>query len=395
MESNWKKTLYIVWVVQIFSLMSFSFGLPFLPYYIQDLGVVDPEKLRLFTGLLSTAPAIGMGIMAPIWGMISDKYGKKPMLLRAMLSASLILICLGLVKSVTGVLIFRGLQGFLTGTMTAAAALVAAETPRKHMAFALGFITSATFIGRSFGPAIGGILAEKVGYRPSFYLGGTIMMICFFLVLFYVKETKKPVVKHTEKGLKNILSVLTLPIIIVLALIFFLRVGRSVASPYMPLYVQELRGTIEGSALVTGLIAAGASVMSAFSAIVLTRLGDRHDKKKLVIIYLVMGLIVAIPLIMTKSLWGFAVFYALLFFALGAIDPLIMSDSINMVPENKHGLLFGIRATVGSIAWAAAPMMGSVVSVNYSLDAIFYLIPIFLAGALGFAILFKRKVPAV
>ncbi len=66
MENSWKKTLYLVWFVQILSLMSFSFGLPFLPYYIQDLGVVDPEKVRLFTGILSAAPAIGMGIMAPV-----------------------------------------------------------------------------------------------------------------------------------------------------------------------------------------------------------------------------------------------------------------------------------------------------------------------------------------
>ena len=57
--------------------MSFSFGLPFLPYYIQDLGVVDPEKVRLFTGILSAAPAIGMGIMASIWGMLADRVGKK------------------------------------------------------------------------------------------------------------------------------------------------------------------------------------------------------------------------------------------------------------------------------------------------------------------------------
>ena len=81
MENSWKKTLYLVWFVQILSLMSFSFGLPFLPYYIQDLGMVDPERVRLFTGILSAAPAIGMGIMAPVWGMVADRFGKKTMLL--------------------------------------------------------------------------------------------------------------------------------------------------------------------------------------------------------------------------------------------------------------------------------------------------------------------------
>lgn len=391
MKNNWKKTLYIVWFVQIFSLMSFSFGIPFLPYYIQDMGIVDSDKLRFFTGLLSAAPAVGMGIMAPIWGIISDKYGKKPMLLRAMLSASFIITGLGLARSVGGVLVFRTLQGFLTGTITAAAALVASETPQKHMAYALGFITSSTFIGRSVGPAIGGILAEQVGYRPSFYLGGAIMLVCFFLVLFFVKETKKPVVEHKEKVVKNLMSILTLPVVLVLALIFFFRIGGSVAVPYMPLYVQQIRETIEGSALITGLISAGASVMSALSAIALSRLGYKHNKTKLVMIYLAIGFIVSIPLILTKTLAGFAVFYALMYFALGAVDPLIMSETVSLIPENKRGILFGVRTTVGSMAWAASPMLGSAISIKYSLHSVFYLIPVFIAISLGLAVVFKRQ----
>ncbi|MCK5758635.1 MAG: MFS transporter [Clostridiales bacterium] len=394
MEHSWKKTLYLVWFVQILSLMSFSFGLPFLPYYIQDLGVTDPEKVRLFTGILSAAPAIGMGIMAPIWGMVADRFGKKPMLLRAMLSASVILTCLGLVNSITGVLIFRTLQGFLTGTVTAASALIATETPQKNMAYALGFITSATFIGRSFGPAIGGILAEQVGYKPSFYLGGAIMLICFFLVLFFVKETKTTYTKSKEKGSKNILSILTLPIVLILLMTFFRRIGSSVAYPYMPLYVQEIRGTIEGSALITGLISAGASVMSAAAAISLSRLGDKYDKKRLIIIYLTAAISISIMLLFTKSLTGFAIFYALMFFALGGIDPLIMSYSLGLVPENKRGLLFGVRATVGSLAWAASPMFGSYMSINYTLDSVFYLIPVFLILALSIALIIKKRATA-
>jgi len=391
MGNSWKKTLYIVWFVQILSLMSFSFGLPFLPYYIQDLGVTDPEKLRLFTGILSAAPAIGMGIMAPVWGMVADRFGKRPMLLRAMLSASVILTGIGLVNSVTGVLIFRCLQGFLTGTVTAAAALVAAETPQKNMASALGFITSSTFIGRTLGPAVGGILAEQLGYKPSFYLGGVIMLIAFFLVLFFVKETKKPVEKGGLKGFKNIFSIMTVPVVMILLMIFFRRIGSSVASPYMPLYVQEIRGTIEGSALVTGLISAGASMTAAIAAIVLARLGDKYDKKRLILIYFIAGILISFMLILSNSLALFAVFYALMFFALGGIDPLVMSYTVELVPENKRGLLFGVRGTIGSLAWAVSPMLGSAVSINFSLHSVFYLMPVFLSAALGMAILVKKK----
>jgi len=80
-----------------------------------------------------------------------------------------------------------------------------------------------------------------------------------------------------------------------------------------------------------------------------------------------------------------------MFFALGGIDPLIMSYSIGLVPENKRGLLFGIRASVGSLAWAASPMLGSYMSINYTLDSVFYLIPVFLILALSIAIIIKKR----
>lgn len=394
MYKGWKRTLYLVWFVQIFSLMSFSLGLPFLPYYIQELGVVDPDRISLFTGILSAAPAIGMGIMAPIWGVIADRKGKKPMLLRALLSASVILTGLGLVKSVWGVLIFRGMQGFLTGTTTAASALIAAKTPGENMSYALGIMASSTFIGRSIGPAAGGFLADSLGYRPSFFLGGALMLLCFLAILFFVKEDK---IAHSDKGDGNkggFFGIITFPVAITLGLIFFLRMSRSVAAPYIPLYVQQIRGTVEGSSLITGLISAGASVTTALSAMILTRLGDKRDKKKLITIYVALGLVVSIPLLLVESLAGFAVTYALLFFAMGGIDPLVMSYSVELVPENKRGLLFGIRGTVGSLAWAISPMAGSYFSINYSVETVFVLIPVFLVFTLAVALFLKGRTKA-
>lgn len=377
MDNRWKRTLYLVWFIQIISLMSFSFGLPFLPYYIQELGVTDPDRLRLFTGIITSIPAFGMAIMAPIWGMLADRYGKKLMLLRSILFASVIITCLGLVKSVTGVVVLRAAQGFFTGTITAAVALVAGETPRERMAFALGMMSSSSFIGRTVGPAIGGILADTFGYRPSFFLGGATMFLGFLLVLFFVKETKKTVKKHHTGSIKKVLSILTLPVLIILATLFTLRIGQSVARPYLPLYVQQIRGTLEGSSMITGLITAGASVMAALAALTLTRLGDKYNRKTLSKIFLSGAIALSIPLVLSESLWGFGIFFALMYFMLGTVDPMLTSETLEMVPDDKHGLLFGIRATIGSLAWAVAPMIGSAVSIKWSLEAVFLMIPVF------------------
>lgn len=169
---RWKINLYTIWFSQVLSIMSFSFGIPFIPFYIQDIGVVDPNQVKLFTGILSTAPGITMAIMAPIWGIAADRWGKKLMLLRAMLFASFIIAGMGIVANVSQLLVLRLLQGIFTGTVTAASALVASNTPENRLSYALGFLSSSTFIGASVGPVVGGFFAEYAGYRLSFILGG-------------------------------------------------------------------------------------------------------------------------------------------------------------------------------------------------------------------------------
>ena len=391
MKKNWKTTLYIVWGIQIMSLMSFSFGIPFLPFYIQELGVVEPDKIKLLTGLLSAAPAIGMGIMSPIWGIISDRVGKKPMLIRAVLCASIVLFGMGLVTSINGLIVFRVLQGFLTGTITAAAAFIASETPDEHMAYALGMLTSSTFIGYSIGPALGGVLAETVGYKFSFLLGGILMLITLIVVIVFIKETKnKPLEdkKYSSIKLKYIISPL---VVITLVMLFFVRLGRTFPSAYISLYVQQFRGEISGSALLTGIITASTSIVTAISALTLSRLGDKYNKAKLILIYLTLGIVMAIPLLFTKSLISFSIFYILVFFSIGGIEPLTMSYAIKLVPDNRRGTLFGLQGMVGCIAWALGPLGGSYISINFGLQAIFIFMPIFLLLGLFTAIHLKRK----
>lgn len=391
MTKNWKTTLYIVWAVQIMSLMSFSLGIPFLPFYIQELGVIEPDKIKLVTGILNASPAIGMGIMAPIWGSLSDKVGKKPMLVRAVLCAAIILFGMGLVKSVNGLIVFRILQGFLTGTITAAAALIATETPNEHMSYALGFLTSSTFIGYSLGPAIGGMLAEVIGYQSSFLLGGTLMSITLIVVLLFVKESKKPKLESSNRKKIHIKYLVTPMIFLSLLMVFFVRLGRTLPGSYVSLYIQQMRGMIEGSAMTTGLITAGTSIVTAISALALSRLGDRHDKSKLIMIYLSGGIAMAILLLFTNTLTSFAIFYILIFLTIGGIEPLTMSYVVTLVPEDRRGTLFGLQGMVGCIAWAIGPMIGSYTTINFGLESVFYFMPIFLGLAMVTTMIIKKR----
>jgi DHA1 family multidrug resistance protein-like MFS transporter len=368
--------------------MSFSFGMPFLPYYIQELGIVDPDKVKLYSGILNAAPAITMAIMAPIWGIVADKYGKKLMLLRAMFFSVFIIGGMGFAANIGHLIVLRLLQGVFSGTVTAASVLVASNTPKERLGFALGFLSSSTFIGQSLGPIIGGFSADIFGYRISFFVGGILMFLDFLSVLFIVKESKVYVEKKEKKKTEktSILSVFTAMTVSMLVVLLLMRIGRTIFSPYMPIYVQETLGTIEGTAKVTGIINGIVGLMTALSGLTLSRLGDKYDKMKVLIVLLGIGVILTLPIMLVNNLWVFAIFYGILFFAIGGIEPIIMSVTTEQTPKERRGMLFGVQGTVGSIGFAIAPLLGGIVSIGHSTKAVIWLIPVFLMLAI-FAVL--------
>ena len=390
---RWKINLYTVWFSQILSIMSFNFGIPFIPFYIQELGVVRPDSLNIYTGLLSMAPAVTMAVMAPVWGLVADKWGKKLMLLRAMLCASVIIGLMGAVSDVNQLVVLRFVQGIFTGTVTASAALVSSATPSNRLSYALGFMSSSTFIGASAGPIIGGFLAELVGYRNSFLMGGVLMLLDFLVVLVLVKEVKIPVqaAENNEQGKAPAFSMFSLTILSVLLMIVVLRVSRAVFSPYLPLYVQELRSSAGGVVKLTGIINGITGLATALAGLTLGRLGDRYDKMKLLKVFFVASIAssVVVPAV-AGNLWLFTLAYGIFFFLVGGVEPVLISVSAEKTPAERHGLLFGIQGTVGNIGFAVSPMLGSAISLSFSLRAILLLVPFTLIPGL-LSLFFLRK----
>lgn len=395
---RWKVNLYTVWFSQILSLMSFGFGMPFIPFFIQELGVTDPSQLKIYSGILNAAPAVTMAVMAPIWGIIADKYGKKLMLLRAMFFATFIIGGMGLVTHVDQLVVLRFIQGIFTGTVTAATVLVAANTPKHRLSYALGFLSSSAFIGQSIGPVVGGFVAEFVGYRTSFYIGAVLMFIDFLLVLFIVKENREtaqeaevPGEKAERKPRASLFSIFTVLTVAMLTILLFVRIGRSAFNPYMPLYVQEIRGTIEGTTGITGLINGVLSLAAALSGLTLSRLGDKYDRITLMGVLLLIGAVLSIPLLWVHNLWVFAALYGLLCYVTGGVEPIIMSVTTEHTSPERRGALFGMQGLVGSVGFALAPVLGSAISIRFSLQAVFLLIPVFLLLSVAAAALLKGK----
>jgi DHA1 family multidrug resistance protein-like MFS transporter len=428
---RWKINLYTLWVTQVLALMSFGFGLPFLPFYIQELGIVDPAQINFYTGLASTIPAATMVVSAPIWGLLADRYGRKLMLMRAMIAAVFIIGAMGLVTNIGQLLVLRALQGIFTGTITASMAFVSANTPENKMSTALGFMTSSNFIGYSIGPVMGGIMAESLGYRFCFLSGGALMIISLLLVGFLLKEDKttygprlgdSPIkeerrkvkevetmddetmmsagqsIPHLSEGkaipIKNIkgpakghgnkihysqgAKLLTPLIIMLLTLLFLNRMARIIFTPFIPLFVQENLNTITGAATYTGIINGIIGVAGALAAITLARLGDRYEKSRVVMVLSLISLPLAILISFASSLVVFIILFAVFSFVVGGVEPILTSSASEHTSPAKRGMLFGFLGAVGNGAFMIAPLIGVYISVNFSIHAILYAIPVFM-----------------
>lgn len=243
------------------AIAGFSVVFPFLPYYVQALGITEPGQVALWSGVIIAVQALTKTIFAPIWGSLADRYGRKLMIERATFRGAVVLALMGFVLNVEQLAALRAIQGTLTGTVAAAMTLVASSTPRERSRYAMGLLQTAVWIGSSVGPLIGGVVADALGYRAAFWVTGVLLFISGLTVWLFVKEDLTPPPRDQRHprtslwtGLKLVLT--TSSLVALLAVRIIARLGTSLTTPIASL---------------TGLISGFAAATSATSSVILQK----------------------------------------------------------------------------------------------------------------------------
>jgi MFS transporter, DHA1 family, multidrug resistance protein len=201
-QPGWNVTLYAVWAGQLLALIGFSSRVPFLPFYLGDLGVGDVSGQALWSGAINAAGAAAMAITAPIWGLLADRYGRKPMLLRGLFGGAGVVVLMGFASSPWQLLGLRVLEGILTGTVAAATALIATSAPKQRLGYALGMVQTAVFAGAAAGPLFGGYAYDRIGPRATFVLAGAMLFCGGVTVAILARERFTRLATHalTDEG---------------------------------------------------------------------------------------------------------------------------------------------------------------------------------------------------
>jgi DHA1 family multidrug resistance protein-like MFS transporter len=142
-------------------------------------------------------------------------------------------------------------------------------------------------------------------------------------------------------------------------------------TPFLPIQVQLLRGKVEGAAAIMGAISGVIGLVTAISGILLGKLGDRHPRLKLISIFALAASILVLPASVMNSIMGFTIFFVAGSFFAGGLEPLMQSHLTSLTSAENRGTLFGIQTTVGSLGWAISPLIGSVLSIHFSIPSVF------------------------
>ena len=185
---HWRRNLYILWGTQFLAMVGMNLIVPFLPFFIRQLGVTEEQELAQWSGLVFSGPFFVSFIATPFWGTLGDRYGRKAMVVRAIFGLAVSQAFMGFSQNVYQLFAFRILQGGISGFIAATLALVSTNTPKENIGYALGFMQSASAGGMVIGPFVGGLLADLIGYREIFFVTAVICAVGGIVVLLKVED---------------------------------------------------------------------------------------------------------------------------------------------------------------------------------------------------------------
>lgn len=366
--------------------MGFAMVIPFLPYYVRDLGIQDDAAILMWTGWLSTAAGVVMAVVSPIWGVLADRHGRKLMVMRSMFGGMVVLVLMAYVQNVYQLLGLRILQGALTGTVAASVALVGSVVPTRRAGFALGLMHTAQYIGNSLGPGIGGRTADAFGYRVPFLIAGGLLLLGGLLVSLRVHEESAPdEAEDSGQAVGSIWQIIRLTGFTSMAVLMFLVMfSGTFMAPILPLYIEKLAGLPPGGAsTITGDILTMAGIAAAVSATILGRMGDRLGYGRVLGLCTLLTGLTLIPHAYVHNTTELMFWRMASTFTGAGTIPAMNALIRGMVPRQACGRAFGLVQSISCLGWGLGPVVGSWLAAHLGMRMPFIVVGVLFVGISG------------
>jgi MFS family permease len=347
--------------------------LPFLPLYVEQLGVSDRAAIAQWSGIAYGATFFAAALVAPLWGWLADLYGRKSMLIRASLGMAIAMSLIGMAHSVWELVGLRLFAGFAGGYTSGSTILVATQTPKARSGWALGMLSSGIMAGNLVGPLIGGALPPLIGIRTTFWLAGGVIFLAFLATTFLIKEEKRTsLAKQKTAQVRWSQIPDKRPVIAMLALGLLLMVANMSIEPIITIYVGQLITDASRVTLVSGFAMSAAALGSILSAPRLGKLADRVGHWRVMIGGLTASALLLIPQALVTAGWQLIALRFLMGLALGGLLPCVTAIIRHSLPQAITGRVLGYSTSSQYAGQVAGPLLGGFVGGHIGMRAVFF-----------------------
>ena len=385
----WLKNLWVCVLVSFVVSAGMSQLAPILPLYIHELGVEDEAELARWSGIVFGCNFISLAVFSPIWGAMADRYGCKPMTLRACLGLSLCMFLIGLAQNVHQLAGLRLMQGVLSGFVGAAITLVMSQTPQERCGWAMGVLVSGMVSGNLVGPLLGGWLSLTLGLRGNFFFMSACAFTGFLLLLAFVREDFRP--PERPAGWHERLRVpVTRPLAVLFLTSFVSQFALMCMAPVITVFIREMLPESDRIALVSGAVFASAGLASILFGASAGRLLDRRGPARTLPLFLAAAGLLCLPQALARDPWTLGALRFLFGAAIVGVLP-----AINTMLKARTGPEFfsrvsGLNFSHQTLGIFAGSLTGGHVAAHFGTNAVFWLGA---AALFANAFLFRRFFP--
>ncbi|HFI0106554.1 TPA: multidrug efflux MFS transporter [Streptococcus suis] len=369
----WQRNLKVAWLGNFLTGVSFTLVMPFISVFVEELGV-GAGQVEHYAGLAVSANALAAAVMAPIWGSLADRYGRKPMMVRAAFAMIFTMGGMAFVPNVFWLIVLRVLNGMFTGYIPNATALIASQVPTDKTGYALGTLSTGAVAGNLIGPTLGGFLAELFGVHAVFLLVGLLYALVVVLTIFQIREDFKPLKKEDQLSISEVFAqVKDKQMLVGLFVTSMVIIAAAQAVvPILTLYVRHL-GQTDNLLFVAGFIISLPGMASLVTSGYLGKIGDKIGNHRLLLMALVYSLLINILCVFAQNPFQLGLLRFLYGFGTGALLPSVNSLLTKLTPKEGISRIFSYNQIFNNMGSVIGPMLGSSVAGQLGYDWVFYL----------------------
>jgi len=373
--SYWYRNLIICVFGSFTTLVSLSMLLPFLPLYVEQLGVTAPSEIVQWSGIAFGVTFLGTGLTAPLWGRLADRYGRKPMLIRAAIGMAVVMSTIGLAHNVYELVALRFAAGLIGGYASASIVMIGTQAPPERSGWALGILSTGVLAGNLVGPLIGGLLPNLIGIRGTFFAGGAVIAIAALLTVVFIKEDFNPQAKRQASttptaGAKRGARSAATPALLVTATMVLL--ANMSIEPIITVYIAQLDVPQSRLTSVAGIVMACSAFGSVLTAARLGALADRMGAWNVIIGCLVATALVMIPQAFVTNWWTLAILRGLMGMTLAGLLPAIAKLVRQAAHERESGKMLGYLQSAQYAGQVVGPLIGGQIGVHVGMRSVFF-----------------------